>query len=39
MAMHVRSRVVRVRHVIVWNIREIHVWTEVSGQGIIWQGT
>jgi hypothetical protein len=23
----------------VWNVREMHVWAKISGQGIIWQGT
>jgi hypothetical protein len=44
MAMDVRSMVVRVgnvreMHAMVWNVRGMHVWAEVSGQGIIWQGT
>jgi hypothetical protein len=30
---------VRIMHVMVWNVREIHIWAEISGQGTIWQGT
>jgi hypothetical protein len=37
--MHIRIMHVRVMHVMVWNVRNMHVWAEISGQGIIWQGT
>jgi hypothetical protein len=41
MMMHVRIMYasVRVMYIMVWNVREMHVWAEISGQGIIWQGT
>jgi hypothetical protein len=29
----------RIMHGMVWNVREMHVWEEMLGQGIIWQGT
>jgi hypothetical protein len=38
--MHIRKLHVRVMHVImVWNVREMHVWAEMSGECIIFQGT
>jgi hypothetical protein len=40
MVMHVLIRNVRVLNVVmVWNVREMHIWAEMSGQGIIGQGT
>jgi hypothetical protein len=33
--MHIRIMHVRVMDVMVWNVREMHVWAEISGQGII----
>jgi hypothetical protein len=34
-----KDSAVRIMHVIVWNVREMHVWAEISGQSIIWLGT
>jgi hypothetical protein len=33
MFMHLMIMYVRVMYVMVWNVREMHVWTEMSGQG------
>jgi hypothetical protein len=30
---------VRVMRILVRNVSEMHVWAEMLGQGIIWQGT
>jgi hypothetical protein len=32
---HVMIMYVRLMYVMVWNVREMHVWTDMSGQGII----
>jgi hypothetical protein len=38
--MHIRKVHVRVMHIVmVWNVREMHVWAEISGECIIFQGT
>jgi hypothetical protein len=37
--MHIRKIHVRSTDLMVWNVREMHVWAEISGQGIIEQGT
>jgi hypothetical protein len=34
-----KDNAVRIMHVMVWNVREMHVLSEISGQGIIWQDT
>jgi hypothetical protein len=39
MVTHVRIVHVRVMYVMVWEVREMHVWAEISGQGIIGQET
>jgi hypothetical protein len=39
MVRHLMILCVRLMHVMVWNVREMHVWTEMSGQGIVGQGT
>jgi hypothetical protein len=31
MIMHVRIMHAIVRHAVVWNVREMHVWAEMSG--------
>jgi hypothetical protein len=46
---HVRAMLVMVRHltivyirvwnVMVWNVREMIIWADISGQGGIWKGT
>jgi hypothetical protein len=40
MVRHVSIRSVRVMHVIVvWHVRGMHIWENMSGQNIIGQGT
>jgi hypothetical protein len=39
MVMHVMIRHIMVMHVMVWNVMDMHVWADMSGQGIIVQGT
>jgi hypothetical protein len=34
--MHIRIMHLRVMHVMVWNVRNMHVWEEISGECIIW---
>jgi hypothetical protein len=38
MVRHVKIMCVRLIHVMVWRVREMRIWADMSGQGMIEQG-